>query len=129
MVAEKTLLKYPDFQDKLIIHTDASNMQLGAAISQKDKPIAFSSRALNKAQSRYTTTDKELLSIVEKLKEFCTILYGQIIEVHTDHKNLTYQETQHSQLVLQQRLLLEEYGVKIKYIPGKQNVATDALFR
>ena len=35
----------------------------------------------------------------------------------------------HSQRVLRHRLLLEEYGVKIKYIQGKQNVAADALSR
>ena len=68
---------------------DASNLQLGAVISQNDKPIAFYSRKLNQAQTRYTTTEKELLAIVETLKEFINILLGQKINVHTHHKKLT----------------------------------------
>jgi RNase H-like domain found in reverse transcriptase len=39
-------------------------------MSQDNKPIAFYSRKLNSAQSRYTTTERELLSIVETFKEF-----------------------------------------------------------
>ena len=33
MAAEKTMLKYPDFHDKFILHTNASNIQLGAPFS------------------------------------------------------------------------------------------------
>ena len=55
---------------KLTSKTDASHLQLGAVISQDNKPIAFYSRKLNPAQQRYTTTERELLSIVETLKEF-----------------------------------------------------------
>ena len=81
------MLAYPNFDDKLVIHTDASHSQLGAVITQKGKPIAFYSRKLNDAQTRYTTTEKELLAIVETLKEFRNILLGQKIKVYTDHKN------------------------------------------
>jgi hypothetical protein len=55
------------------VYTDASNKQLGAVIMQEVKPLAFYSRKLNSAQTRYTTGEQELLRIVETLKEFIDI--------------------------------------------------------
>ena len=83
-------MSYPDFNKPFEIHTDASHTQLGVVISQNNKPIAFYSRKLQPAQTQYTTTECELLSIVKTLKEFKNILLGQQIMVYTDHKNLTY---------------------------------------
>ena len=88
VMAHETLLAFPDFNKRFTIHTDASKTQLGAVISQEGQPIAFYSRKLNPAQTRYTTTERELLSIVETLKEFRNILFGQELEVYTDHSNL-----------------------------------------
>ena len=76
LVAREVLLSYPNFNDVFEIHTDASATQLGAVISQKGSPIAFYSRKLNPAQTRYTTTERELLAIVETLKEFRNMLLG-----------------------------------------------------
>ena len=73
LIARETLITYPDFNKTFDIYTDASNVQLGACISQEGKPIAFYSRKLLPAQTRYTVGEKELLSIVETLKEFKTI--------------------------------------------------------
>jgi hypothetical protein len=87
MVARETLLNYPDWSKPFEIHTDASDRQLGAVISQKGKPIAFFICRLLKAQRNYTTTEKELLSIVECLKQFRGILFGYQINVFSDHKN------------------------------------------
>jgi hypothetical protein len=64
-------------------------MQLGAAITQDSRPIAFISRKLSKTQQKYSVTEIKLLSIVETLKEFKGMLWGQDIKVYTNHKNLT----------------------------------------
>ena len=79
ILSKETMLAFPDFQSPFVIHTDASKTQLGAVISQQNKPIAFYSRKLNPAQVNYTTTERELLSIVETLKEFRNILYCQFV--------------------------------------------------
>jgi hypothetical protein len=115
IISREVLLSYPDFSKTFVIHTDASNTQLGAVISQDNRPIAFYSRKLNLAQTRYTTTERELLAIVETLKEFRNILLGQRIQIHTDHRNLTYKNF-NTERVLRWRLILEEFGPELLYI-------------
>ena len=90
VIEREVLLAYPDFTAPFEIRTEDSKLRIGAVISQKGKPIAFYYRKMNSAQHNYTTTDKELLSIVATLKEFCNILLGHHITAYTDHKNLTY---------------------------------------
>jgi transposase InsO family protein len=128
IIARETLLVYPDFKKPFIVHTDASHIQLGAVISQDNKPIAFYSRKLNPAQQRYTTTERELLSIVETLKEFRNILLGQRIKVYTDHKNLTYTNF-NTERVMRWRLIIEEYSPELIYLKGQTNIVADALSR
>ena len=90
VIGREVLLAYPMFNDLFEIHTDASKLQIGIVISQKGKPIVFYSWKINSTQHNNTTTEKELLSIVENLKEFRNILLGHRITVYSDHKNLTY---------------------------------------
>ena len=88
-MAHDNLPIYPDFNETFKNHTNASTFQLGAAISQKEKPITFCSRKVTDAQQRYTVIDKELLTTVETLKEFKIIPLGQKLRIYTDHKNLS----------------------------------------
>ena len=88
-IAKEVVLAYPDFSKPFDIYTDASTKQLGAVITQDNRPIALFSWKLSDAQSKYTVTKLELLAIVETLKEFNEMLWGQRINVYTDHKNLT----------------------------------------
>ena len=122
------MLAFPDFNLPFEIHTDASKLQLGAVISQNKKPIAFFSRKLTPAQTRYTTTERELLAIVETLKEFRNILLGHRIKVYTDHQNLTYTNF-NTDRVMRWRLILEEYGPELCYTKGSHNIVADALSR
>ena len=83
MIGREVLLAYPDFNAPFEIRTNASKLQIGAVISQKGKPIAFYSHNMNSDQHSYTTTEKELLSIVATIKEF--FLSCGVIMLGGDH--------------------------------------------
>ena len=77
------MLAFPDFAQPFEIYTDASNLQLGAVVAQNRKSIAFFPHKLNPAQRRYTTTERELLAIVETLKDFRCILIIKLLLIPT----------------------------------------------
>ena len=130
VIARDVMLAYPDFDDVFEIYTDASTRQLGAVITQKGRPIAFFSRKLSEAQTKYTITELELLSIVETFKEFKGMLWGQKIKVFTDHKNLVRHALGlDSYRVFRWRQILEEYNPELSYIKGVDNTVADAISR
>ncbi len=78
-IAKDVVLAYPDYSKVFEIYTDASSKQLGAVITQDNKPIAFFSRKLSDTQRKYSVTKIELIAIAETLKEFKRMLWGQQI--------------------------------------------------
>jgi hypothetical protein len=90
-----------------------------------DTPTSQRLTRLRKSRGIGTTS-----AIVETLKEFKGMLWGQQITVYTDHENLmqgTLGLT--SDWVYRWRLLLEEYGPTIVYIKGIHNTVADAISR
>jgi len=77
---------------QIYLVTDASTLGLSGWIGQKEDGVirlaAFPSRCLNKGQTNYTTTDKELLPIVDSLRHFRGKLRGEKVIVLTDQKPL-----------------------------------------
>jgi hypothetical protein len=127
-IAKEVVLAYLDFTKPFEIHTDASTMQLGSVITQGNRPIAFFSSKLSVTQTKYSVAKIELLAIVEILKEFRRMLWGQTIKVCTDHKNLTQDALGlTSDRVYRWRLLLEEFAPEIVYIKGIHNTVADAI--
>jgi hypothetical protein len=128
IMARESILAYPNFEIFFEIHTDTSPYQLGAVILQNGKPIACYSRKLTPPQTWYTTTEQELLSIVETLKEFRTNPPRSTTFCSHRSRNLTYKHFT-SDRAMQWRLFIEEYSPNLRYIKGIKIVAADALSR
>lgn len=128
------ILKYPDFSQPFILTTDASNVALGAVLSQgsppNDHPVAYASRTLNQTEQKYSTIEKELLAIVWACKTYRPYLYGRKFVIQTDHRPLVwlFNLKEPNSKLLRWRLKLEEFDYTIKYKPGKTNIA-DPLSR
>ncbi|KAL0561236.1 hypothetical protein IC582_001658 [Cucumis melo] len=100
-------------------------------LMQQGKVVAYASRQLKSHEQNYPTHDLELAAVVFALKIWMHYLYGEKIQIFTDHKSLKYFFTQ-KELNMRQRRWLElvkDYDCEILYYPGKANVVADALSR
>ena len=128
LVSSDALLAFPDHTQPFDVKMDACEYQLGSVIKQNGRPIVYYSRKLNSVQRNYMTIEKKLLSIIKTFKEFCTILLGSVIWVHTNHKNLTHRLAEFTtQRVLRWCLLLEEFTPTFLYKARPNNILADAL--
>jgi len=129
------LLQHPDFTRPFVLTTDASGYAIGGILSQgdvgKDKPIAYASRLLNKAEQNYSTIEKESLAIVYCVNHFRPYLYGNKFTIVTDHKPLEWLHSvkNPTSRLVRWRLKLAEYEYNITYKAGKSNCNADALSR
>ena len=125
------VLTVPDGSGSFVIYSDASKKGLGCVLMQKGKVVAYASRQLKSHEQNYPTHDLELAAVVFALKIWRHYLYGEKIQIFTDHKSLKYFFTQ-KELNMRQRRWLElvkDYDCEILYHPGKANVVADALSR
>ncbi len=99
---------------------------MGAYIVQDDKPVVFWLCELNHAQLKYTVGNKELLSIVKVLTEFCAMLLGAVLHIHTDHLNITTNNITPDHVICWLNYI-EQFNPYIHFIPGKDNVIANTL--
>ncbi len=86
------------------------------------------SQKLSVVPCKYSVTKIELLAIVETLKEFKEMLWGQPMKVCTDHKILMRNVLGlTSDQVYQWRLLLKKYWPKFFYIKSIRKTIADAI--
>ena len=93
-LCKEPILQFPDFEKTFNITTDASGIAVGAVLNQgeigKDLPIAYASRVLNDAETRYSPTERELLAIIYAVFHFRPYIYGRKFFLITDHKPLEW---------------------------------------
>lgn len=136
------ILKYFDETKPLFLEVDASGRGLGAALLQKCEkddgrgdlqPIAYASKALTEAETRYANIEREMLAILFGLERFHYYTYGRKITVITDHKPLvaiaSKALSQAPPRLSRMLLRMQKYIFQLEYQPGKHVKLADALSR
>ena len=86
---------------------------------------------MNDAETRYSTTEKELLAILFGIEHFRPYIYGRKFSLFTDHRPLVWLHNMKNpgSKSNRWRLRLSEYDYTVIYKPGKINSNADALSR
>ena len=130
---EPGVLTYYDVTKPIKLQVDASKSGLGAVLIQSNMPVAYASRSLTPAETRYAQIEKELLAVVFGCNCFYQYIYSKQIIVESDHQPLEIiakKPLDKAPIRLQRMLLnLQSYDVVIKYRPGKELYLADTLSR
>src|SRR5260370_58683 len=117
---------------------DASNFTMGAILLQQQEDglfhlIGFMSKSFSDMEQNYQIHDKEMLVIMHALEEWRHFLArsDQKVEIHTDHKNLSYFREAHklNHHQAQWSLYLSRFDFVLTHKPGRQMGRPDALLR
>uniref|UniRef100_A0A8C1NZE8 Gypsy retrotransposon integrase-like protein 1 n=1 Tax=Cyprinus carpio TaxID=7962 RepID=A0A8C1NZE8_CYPCA len=133
------ILVTPDRSRQFIVEVDASEVGVGAVLSQrassdgKVHPCAYYSHRLSPAEVNYDIGNRELLAVKLALEEWRHWLEGSGVPfiVWTDHKNLEYIRTAKRLNSRQARwaLFFGRFDFTLSYRPGSKNIKPDALSR
>ena len=115
------VIKMPDTTKPFFVMTDASLTASGGILMQKDSngdfhPCTYHSATFSPAEQNYDIYDRELLAVIQALKEWRHYLTGMehSVTVITDHKNLGYFKQPQNLSCRQARwwLFLQEYDIR-----------------
>ena len=137
-VSSPRVLALYDVDAKTKVSADASAYGIGAVLMQQQqgvwRPVAFASRTLNEAETRYAQIEKEALALTWALEKFAEYVLGKCIILETDHKPLVPILGRKSldmlpPRVLRFRLRLMRFQYVIQHVPGKTLYTADTLSR
>ena len=133
LLTQAPVLAYFNPTNSLTIQYDASGQGLGAAFLQDGSPLAYASRALSEAESRYATIAKEMLAIIFALEKWHQYTFGRPVFVYSDHKpleSITKKPLDRAPKRLQGMLMRAlAYDVEVRYRNGKNMYLADTLSR
>nr|VZI42314.1 unnamed protein product [Spirometra erinaceieuropaei] len=136
-LADATLLAHPRSDAQLTLMADASSTAVGASLQQTVggvlQPLAFFSKKLSPAETRYSVFGRELLAVYLSIRHFRHFLEGREFVVLTDHKPLVFalraSPDRYSPREIRHLDFISQFSCDIQHVHGKENVVADALSR
>ena len=128
-------LSIPNTADLFVLDTDASDLSIGAELSQIQggiaKVIGYGSMVLTPPQRKYCTTRKELLAVITFTRRYRHYLLGRRFILRTDHNSLIWLLSFRN---IQGQLArwieeLAQYDMEVQHRPGKKHSNADVLSR
>nr|GEX27418.1 reverse transcriptase domain-containing protein [Tanacetum cinerariifolium] len=132
-LTEVPILIAPGWDLPFELMCDASDFAIGTVLNQRRekhfRPIHYASKTMTKAESNYTTIEKEMLAVVYAFKNFRSYLIMNKSIVYTDHSALKYlfAKKDSKARLLRWVLLLQELTFKVIDTKGAENLAADHL--
>ena len=131
-LASAIKLHHPQPRAPTSITTDASEVAVGAELAQRDaegcwRPVAFFSRRLHPAETKYSPFDREVLGVYLTIRHFRHFLQGHSFTIFSDAKGLSTAISSAADKSPQQTRplsFISEFSTDIQYIAG-----ADALSR
>lgn len=133
LLCSARVLAYPQLDKPFIVQTDASDLGLGAVLTQNDfvgneHVISYASRPLSDREKAYSATEKEALAVVFGTNHVQPYLLGKKFTVVTYHSALRWLHSVEPKGRLARWIMdVQEYSFEIKHRAGKANGNADAL--
>ena len=134
-LVEAPIITKPDWNKEFEIMCDASDYAMGAVLGQRTdkvfRAIYYANKTFNEAQKNYSTTEKEMLTIIFACEKFRPYILGSHIIIYTDHAAIKYlmAKKEAKPRLIRWVLLLQEFDLEIKVKKGCDNVIADHLSR
>lgn len=135
LLVSAPVLAMPDYSKPFSIACDASDVAIGAVLTQdvdgEEHPISFFSQKLSASERNYSVTERECLAVIKAIEKFRGYVEGVKFTVYCDHAALSYLRSIKNPTALMCRwiLRLNAFDFDIKYRKGSCNVVPDALSR
>ncbi|KAJ8391411.1 hypothetical protein AAFF_G00090410 [Aldrovandia affinis] len=134
-LTEAPVLRPPDLSLPFVLDTDASNVGMGAVLSQVgpegERAVAYFSHTFNKAERNYCVTRRELLAVVKAVRHFRYYLCGLPFTIRTDHAALqwlmSFREPEGQ--VCRWLEKLADFNFTVEHRAGARHTNADALSR
>ncbi|MGH0143181.1 UNVERIFIED_CONTAM: hypothetical protein FKN15_019131 [Acipenser sinensis] len=135
ILCQAPALVSPDFDREFILQTDASDVGLGAVLSQEidgvEHPVLYISRKMAQRERNYSVIEKECLAIKWATNSLRYYLLGRSFTLVTDHAPLKWLNTMRdtNARITRWSLALQPFNFTVKHRSGKEHQNADFFSR